>query len=99
MRIRSVHHEGAKDTKVRNLSLFLRALRVLRGELSFPNFAFFAPFAVNYPILNFSFGCGFAALAWISHEMVSVGDSSSEKRALGIDQTRGMSAHQKIEAQ
>jgi hypothetical protein len=47
MRIRSVHHEGAKDTKVRNLSLFLRDLRVLRGELSFPNFAFFAPFAVN----------------------------------------------------
>jgi hypothetical protein len=40
-----VHHEGTKDTKVRKLSLFLRALRVLRGEVSFLNFAPFAFFA------------------------------------------------------
>jgi len=59
MRIRSVHHEGTKDTKVRNLRLFLRALRVLRGELSVPNFRFLRPLRlINYPILNVFFGCG-----------------------------------------
>ena len=54
--VREFHHEGTKDTKVRKLCLSIRALRVLRGELSFANFAFFAPFADNYPILNLSFG-------------------------------------------
>jgi hypothetical protein len=37
-------------------------LRLLRGELFFPNFASFAPIAVNYTIPNLSFGCGAAAL-------------------------------------
>jgi len=53
---------GTEDTKARKLSLVLPALRVLRRELFFSNFAFFAPFAVYCPIPNLSFGCGSAAL-------------------------------------
>ncbi|MGZ9257770.1 MAG: hypothetical protein ACXW50_25365, partial [Candidatus Binatia bacterium] len=42
--------ELTKDTKgSENYYSELRALRVLRGELSFPNFAFFAPFGVKSP--------------------------------------------------
>lgn len=38
-------------------------------------------------------------LTRISHETVSVGDTSPEKRVLGLKETPGMAAHPKIEAQ